>query len=136
MTHNATAHTEQCDLDFRVKACRLINIVDDNSTCTRNVKVEVDAQVDPDIQLRITDGEMFTKIASTFLSIDDMYDTHQFTARRFYQLTYGAGDWNATFELKGDNGNDAWPYFAEIIKDDPPENCTNFTDTLTILPPP
>ena len=76
MTHDTTAHTEWRDLDFRVKACGSINIADDNSTCTRNVKGEVDAQVDPDIQLRITDGEMFTKIASTFLSIDDMYDTH------------------------------------------------------------
>ena len=129
MTHDTTAPTDWRAMKLSVVSCGAINIGDDDCT---SVRVNIDAQVDPNIKLVVSNGNHSANITSNFISIDRNMDTHWYTARRFYTLSVGDGDWSASFK---NNENDDWPYFAETMKSTSP-NCTNSTSTFTIIPPP
>ena len=128
MTHETTAHTDWRDISLTVASCGSITIGDD---CQRSLRVNVDAQVDPNITIDVTNGTISASVSSTFISIDPIMDTHWYTARRFYSLSVGSGNWSASFSL---SGNEVWPYFAEVLNENTP-NCTDPTDTFLINPP-
>jgi len=81
--------------------------------CTRDVKINVDAEIDPNIELVVTnaDKSITAKISSSFISIDDKLDTHWYVARRFFSFSLADGDWTGSYTL---DGTDASSVFSEV----------------------
>jgi len=139
MTHDTTAKTDWRDMSLKAVTCGSVSIGGGggssggagSGSCTRSVKVNVDAAVDSTMELTVGNGTASSNIASSFISIDDNMDTHWYNAKRFYSFSLSGGDWTGSFKL---SGNNAWPYFAEIVLGDAP-SCTGYMNSFTIAPP-
>jgi len=98
--------------------------------CTRDVKINVDAEIDPNIELVVTNGDksVTAKIPSSFISIDDNLDTHWYVARRFFSFSLADGDWKGSFTL---NGVDASSVFSVVIIGGKP-SCAGYMKSFLI----
>jgi len=98
--------------------------------CTRDVKINVDAEIDPNMELKVTnkDGSITATIPSTFIPIDDNLDTHWYIARRFYSFSLADGDWTGSFSLGEDT---AWPVFSEVYVGDTP-SCAGYMKSFKV----
>jgi len=99
--------------------------------CTREVKISVDAEIDPNLKLIITnaDKSITASVSSSLVSFEDGYDTHWYIARRFFKFSLSGGDWTGSYQL---NGSNAWPAFSEIYVGDKPY-CNGYMKSFQIM---
>jgi len=137
MTHDTTSPTDWRDLSLKAVTCGSVSIggtgggTSSDGSCTRSVTVNVDAIADTSMQLTVGNGTTSTDLSSSFVSIDDVMDTHWYKAKRFYSFSLSGGDWTGSFTQSGAS---TWPYFAEIVLGDAP-TCTGYMNSFTITPP-
>lgn len=100
--------------------------------CKRDVRVNVDAEIDPSMLLVVTnaDKSVTAKIPSSFVSISDSLDTHWYVAKRFYSFSLAGGDWTGSYVLNGTN-TIVSPPFAEIQIGDKPR-CKGYMNSFTV----